>query len=499
MPGITRKSRPKPPAVLLFFSFTLFLSLPPLFSLGKAEGPQKIEVIEKSETVVYICDVDVSRLPAEQRIAGLQIRTALVNFLAQIHERKRSHEEITQYQNRLWQQRQDAAAKALADARNTRDMLLFKGYSKQKYESELEKITASIRDLEKKQTQVRENPPLIAETAQLVLHRDMANGVFSGAPKDVERKNFCQTRSIDLLLSSSLRELYGRWILSYSMYRAIDDRELYSDIVAFAPEELESILPQIGSVLYQVCSGLPTGAVQISAQPDSAGIIVNEEIKGRGTTPVLEGPPEDLRVTITNPGYFPNTFILERKPDYLSRARLSLSPMARNVFQISSSDFSELKLYIDGFYRGQSPLSVELPKGLYSLQVIKGSGDSEVQSVPFILRTEDGTLSIQDSYLQKGPEKPVERARKQFYNAFGRFWIALPVAFIINGVADTYINAINYGGNENLLDPATTWYYSAQGAWVLTGVFLVETLYRLGSYVYSANRETSPVIEPHKE
>jgi len=475
---------------------SLFFSLQSLFSLGKSERATQGNVGEKSEAVVYICEVDVSQMPLEQQIAGGRIRSSLVQILNQTKERNRSSVETELYRARLWQEQKNSAAKALADARKNRDMLLFKGYSKQKYESELSKINASISDLEKKLALAMEEPPHIADKARLVPHKDTASGSFSPEPNRDDRKKFCQDRGIDLLITSSLRELFGRWVLSYSLYRAVDDRDLFSDTVAFAPEKLETILPTIASVLYQGLSGSATGAIKISAQPESAEIVVQENLVGRGSTSVLEGPPGTLSIDITNPGYYPLSFSMDRIPNTLSTASIFLSPLAVDAFEITSSQSDPVKVYIDGLYQGEAPLTVEIPRGLYAVQLVKGSGPREIQSIPLVLQTQKGVLPVPEQYLQIQGVKTVEKARNRFYSAFGRFWIALPVAFLLQGVANTYINAVNYGGSPDVLDQATKLYYSAQGAWVLTGLFLSESLYRLGSYVYIANRGSSPVVEP---
>lgn len=496
MPGTIRSIRTDPLFFLLVYVSILMFVPQFLFGLGKSDMTKQVPKLEKSESVIYICDVDVSQMPAELQIAGGRIRSALIQTLTQIKERTRSSVETERYKETLWQEQKNAAAKALAEARTNRDMLFFKGYSKQKYELELAKITATITDLEKKYTHVMEQAPVITEKARLVMHKDMESGNVVPAPERETWKKFCLDRNIDLLITSSLRELFGRWVLSYSIYRSVDDRVLYSDTVAFAPEELETVLPNIASVLYQGLSGGPPGAIKISAQPDSAAIVVHEAVAGRGTSPILEGPPGELSISVTHPGYYPISFTLERTSYELRTASISLSPMALHVFEIMSPNEAPLAVYIDGEYRGKTPFAVELPRGFYSLYLVKDMDGNEQESIPIILETQTGTLPIPDQYVQFRGEKPVEKARKQFYGAFGRFWIALPIAFLLNGIADTYIKSVNYGGSQDLIDPATKLYYSAQVAWLITGVFLGESLYRLGYYVYSANKGASPVLKP---
>jgi hypothetical protein len=98
--------------------------------------------------------------------------------------------------------------------------------------------------------------------------------------------------------------------------------------------------------------------------------------------------------------------------------------------------------------------------------------------------------------LLPGPnDRPVEVRRRKFYGAYGRFWIALPAAFIINGVSQSYINSYNTSGGPELYGKARTAYYVSIGAWVVAGVCLVESLIRLGVYVHTASEESIPLWE----
>lgn len=480
--------------LIFFFIF----SLTSLFGLGKSEETKQVESVEKPELIVYICDVDISQMPEEQKIVGLRIRSVFVQTLKHINERKRSAIEVARYKEKIWQEQKNTAAKALAEARNNRDMLLFKGYSQQKYKIEYDKMTTIISDLEKKYINTLKQPPKIAETARLVLHKDTAGGIFASGPQSAERQQFCKDRGIDFLLISSLHELFGRWVLSYNIYRSIDNIDIYSDAIAFLPEELETILPNMVSALYEGFSGSPTGAVKVSVEPSSATIALDDVCMGKGITSVIEGPPGTVSVSISHPGYYPLNFSMDRTPNELHTAEVSLTPIAVHAFDIVSSVPEIYDIYIDGLYQGKTPLTIEMPQGNYSMLIVKKSGDQETQSVPLILQTKDGIVHVSDTLLQSQSERPVEGARRKFYNAFGRFWIALPVAYVLNGVANTYINAIYYSENQDLVDPATKWYYSAQAAWLITGVFLIESVYRLGCYLYSANRKSSSVLEPQK-
>lgn len=484
------------------FSFIVVswgLLLFPLHSvsgLGSAEQTKPEPQAEKQNAVIYVCDIDVSQLPSEQKIAGRRIRNEMVQILTQIQRRTRSSEEILLYRDSLWKERKARAAKSLTEARNSRDTLFFKGYSENTYKKELIKIEASIRDLEKNYAAAQTNPPNISDTVQLSLHKDMGSGNFKNAPSLDGRKKFCTEEGVDFLVVSSLRELYDRWILTYSLYRAIDDSVIYSDTLAFSPEELESILPLLASSFYETVSGEPAGAIQIIAKPENSEIAINEKMMGKGITSVIEGPPEVLSVKVTHPAYFPALFTIERRSNELSTASIALTPMAQHALRLEIQHKENLALYVNGLYRGNVPLDITLPEGNYVLQILNNEGGAEIQSKLLVLKSKDGVVSLSENYVQPKDKQAVNQARKGFYGAFGRFWLALPAAFLLSGITDTYINAYNISGNRDLINPATTFYYSSQGAWVVTGIFLIESLFRLGFYVYSASNGASTVIEP---
>jgi hypothetical protein len=78
----------------------------------------------------------------------------------------------------------------------------------------------------------------------------------------------------------------------------------------------------------------------------------------------------------------------------------------------------------------------------------------------------------------------VEKARKKFYNAFGRFSIALPISFFLSGVATGYENAAVWGGEAEKEDAAETSRKIANVAVAVTvGFFLVPPS---GSWAISA-------------
>jgi hypothetical protein len=111
---------------------------------------------------------------------------------------------------------------------------------------------------------------------------------------------------------------------------------------------------------------------------------------------------------------------------------------------------------------------------------------------------EDGEIRIITTKPRKLPgrdDKPVETKRKKFYGAYGRFWVTLPIAFLIHGISQTYVNSYITSASPDLYGKALTSYYVSMGAWILTGVFFAESLIRMGIYIHSASKEAVPLWE----
>jgi len=135
-----------------------------------------------------------------------------------------------------------------------------------------------------------------------------------------------------------------------------------------------------------------------------------------------------------------------------------------------------------GFFSFQVPagqyqyIRVDTEDGLTGEAIVRGSSDTGKTRI----------VTLEPRKLPGKDDQPVERARKKFYGAYGRFWIALPLAFFLNGVSQSYINVL---GSPN------TYTYVSYGAWAATGVFLAETLVRMVIYVHTGTKESIPFKE----
>jgi hypothetical protein len=133
-----------------------------------------------------------------------------------------------------------------------------------------------------------------------------------------------------------------------------------------------------------------------------------------------------------------------------------------------------------------SYIRVDTPDGLTGEAIVKGNDPSE----------EIRVIRLEPRILPGKDDRPVDKKRRKFYGAYGRFWIALPLAFFINGISQTYAYSYNNsGGSQTMFDRATTAYYVSVGAWAVAGIFLAESLIRMGIYIHTATEESIPLWE----
>jgi hypothetical protein len=130
-------------------------------------------------------------------------------------------------------------------------------------------------------------------------------------------------------------------------------------------------------------------------------------------------------------------------------------------------------------------IRVDTEDGLTGEAIVKGNPDSKEVRI----------IELKPRKLPGREDNPVEKSRKKFYGAYGRFWVALPLAFIINGISLSYIDNYNSTRNPEMQNKAAYSNYATIGAWSLTGVFLAETFIRMFIYIHTGTKESIPYIE----
>ncbi|MDR2803782.1 MAG: PEGA domain-containing protein [Treponema sp.] len=125
------------------------------------------------------------------------------------------------------------------------------------------------------------------------------------------------------------------------------------------------------------------------------------------------------------------------------------------------------------------------------------------------IETPDGRIAqtvfrVSDKPIVFDPRMPpaqdrTDIARKKFYSAYGRFWIALPLAILGMGLNNTVTSVYKATNDPEIGQQQQIVYWTSIGLTAAMGLFLAESFYRIGRYVWEANKESSPLIKKQVE
>jgi hypothetical protein len=105
------------------------------------------------------------------------------------------------------------------------------------------------------------------------------------------------------------------------------------------------------------------------------------------------------------------------------------------------------------------------------------------------------TVTLPEAIPRGKDPRPLGTARRRFYGGWTAFWIALPTAFLITGVANTYKNAYGYGGNPEVGNTSATMNYVSIGAWVGFGLSAGYSLFRMIWYSHTASKKVPKLVK----
>ena len=465
-----------------------------VYGLGKretaGEGPKPLY----GEWKIFIPAMDFSALTDTQKLTGWTVLRELRAQAESVAFHHRGSEELGALRVYAMTAARREAGKALADKRAERDALFFKGYPPWKLKQKISQMEVSIRDLERGLQRASVTVPLIEEKADIkIIVADKQGQEYPPPPAPGKEYQYCLDHSVDALLTTSMIFFYGHYRLTVGLYSATLDAYEWREELLFSPEDWDAALADLENRLLGILSGKGYAQLALHANPPDSLLSVDGKSVGRGSADSISLSPGAHTVEIQADGYAPFSTNLDLQAQEQTRLTCDLSPLAAEALQVDSTE-ARTVVHGGGLYKGQTPLQLSLP--VDSLTLLEGT-------------TEDGKTS---SVVVAGPPKPdmrvllkprgpsadpqpVETERGKFYSAYGRFWIALPAAFFVSGLASTYINAVNYQGNWTLTDSAYRTYYLSIGLYALAATFLAESLYQLGRYVVVSNDRTPAEIQ----
>jgi hypothetical protein len=471
-----------------------------LVPLG-ARGTAEESPVLNTEYVLCVTVIDVSELPPSQQIQGLIFQRELVNRLSRIGLRKRSGEELNRYVELAWNAARREAAGKLAEKRLERDNLLFQGLPRWKYKRECKRIDEEIAELEKGYREADTEVPVIAEAPVLVLKNIPENQEqdqeFPPPPLPGGEEAFLAEHSVDAFISGKMQYLYGRIYLELFLYTR-GSAYSFEQTLIYSPEDMIAATGELKEAFASAVSGSVQALLRVHAEPEEAQVVVNGKLVRSGEE--LRVDPGELIITASARGWKNLELKTELEGGEETSLDISLDPLNMEKLGIAIPGIEDATVYLGALYVGKLSgiFEMEVPEGLYSYISTETEDGRNAQAIVLgEAKDEQRIISFDPKAPPEDPQKKsVETLRKKFYGAYGRFWIALPLAFLANGLYNT--NALAYNastGSEALYDSAKNSYYLTVGLFIGAGLFLAESLIRLVVYVRAADKEAVPFYE----
>ena len=478
----------------------------PVFGSGTQE-PAAEEVIHNNEWVLSVTALDVSSLSSSRQILGNVILRQLIKPLENIDRRILGSQEIQYYRDYARFVALNNAARALADKQNERDLLLYRGDSGWRYNRNLANMENEIKRLEENYIVQEAYSPVINPVPDFrLLEKDA--GIFPEAPKEGDEYRYCINQGVDAFLGGSVSEFYGRIYLTLRLYTLYTRSWSWEDSILFSPEDLDIALAELSGQLSNVISGIEPALLMVRANPQDAVIVVGDVWAGRGETSMMEYAPGEVIVSAHAGNHESASFPLELFPGEVADLSFNLTPLSLSSFLVDVPGYSGSSVFLGSQFLGAAPLWLELPEDQFALISVEApSGETgsliyhDVSSVrlntDFVHNNEYFGIGTNPPLLPDAT--PVADARRNFYSAYGRFWIGLPVSLLTIGMAANYINSYNYLNQQGqatreMYDNAFTAQYIMIGAYVVIGIVITETIYRIVRYISVSRTDANPLV-----
>jgi hypothetical protein len=486
--------------------FTLLFVAALAYGRGEEETPAAIN----GEWVLCVTAFDVSALSGSRRFMGDTLTRELAAALARVDRRYRSGPEVEYYRNYAWYKARAVAAKTLADKRNRRDTLLYEGNPRWKYRKEIKVRDAEIVKAQEELLKLESESPAVTRTPVFKFTEGNKNGNWPGVPAGGGEYRFCLAQKADAFLSGTVSEYHDRILVTLRMYTLYTRSFEWEDGVIFSSEDLNAAMDELSGRLVEAVSGTLPASIAVHTLPEDAMVLINGVYAGRGEILPREQVPGTAEVAVHADNYSSASFPVELNSGETAELYINLAPLSLSAFTVDVLEIEGAQVYLGSLFMGTTPLTLELPRDDFayiSVETPSGETGSAVYrggrvvrgSAEFVRAGSEGILSYETAVPVSPEEKRVNTARRKFYGAYGRLWIALPVSLLAVGIADNYINAYTYQGSPDMYDPALKAMYVQRGAYVVIGLAAVDVVFRIIRYLYTSGSDAAPIARFPKQ
>jgi hypothetical protein len=481
--------------LLLLLFFCLASSL---YAGGKAEEAAADPL--NKEWVLCVTAFDVSALPPSRRIVGEVLAVNLVSYLNDVSYRIRMSPEYAYYESTAHLKARQEAGKKIAQKRNQRDELLFKGYDEWRYQKELKVIDTELVKLQEEYVTADARIPLVEQKPGFRITSENLQGTFPQPPLPGREYRFCVNQKTDGVLTGQISEYHGRIYLVVRVYALYARGVVYEDSVLFSSEDINVAMQEVGSRLVMALEGTPPAFIAVTTKPENAIVSFNTAFAGRGRVEPVERAPGKVEVQVSAPDYVTATVTVDLLAEEFAELQINLSPLGSSLFLVDVPDYPETAVYQGSLFIGRTPLEMKLPvnRGEHvSVETAGGYVGSAI--IPAGEKQEHAAF-----YLTVTPplaEGRLDKSRRGFYGAWGRFWIAMPLAWMASGVATTISDAFgkNIYPTEAQYNEAQTYYWASMGVAAVAGGFALESVVRAFIYLYTSTKGETKAIKSRSQ
>jgi hypothetical protein len=487
-----------------------------LSASGKKEAGEEPRPVN-AEWILCVTEIDTSGLPLYRQMMGEAAARSLAAAVSKQRLRFRGEEESGYYRDYAWAKSRANAAKALQAKREERDTLVYRGDPAWKYRKNLRTADEAILKLEGDLAKIDASAPAVEMTPALRLSDSNSRGVYPRPPEPGSEYRFCGDQKADAFLAGSLSEYYGRIYLSVKMYTVHTLSYSFEEYILFSSADMNEAMDEISVRLAAAAAGTEPSAVTVHAAPPDAMTLIDGVYAGTGG--IHYRSPGEAEIAVRADNHYPASFSLRLNAGELAELFINLSPLSLAAFEAGVPGGPGSRVYLGSLYMGETPLTLNVPEtgfSYISVETPEGGVASMVYrdnslvkgGAQFVRREENGSLIGSAVFNPAAPvnpeEKRVERARRDFYTAYGVFWFILPASLITAGIAQTYIYANNYVmayglyDNEkrrNIYDNAVTGQYVQGAAYGIMGAALGVTFFQIFRYLYASGGDATPIVK----
>jgi hypothetical protein len=268
----------------------------------------------------------------------------------------------------------------------------------------------------------------------------------------------------------------------------------YEDSFIFSTDNLVITEEEMTGRLVAAISGASPAAVLVTAEPSDAVILVRESFAGQGSAGVREHAPGPLDVAVFAEGYEPAAASVDLAMGELIELEFKLQPSPETSFDILFPSHAGSPVYQGALYMGQAPLTITAP--LNQFEYIHSETPGGARSSAVFRAGQTGSVVTLPAAIPRGRDpKPLGTARRNFYGGWTAFWVALPLAFMVSGIANTYGNAYAYMGVPEVGATYNTLNNVSTGLWIGFGVTAAYSVYRMARYGHTASRDAPGTVK----